>query len=1218
MWVWGVVLRHYYPLFLLILVLLSMLSVSTTVSTYRMGGDVELVIKGIGVTSGSILAGKVYDADGKPLYNALVKLQNRSFSITTYTDVNGVFTIDLSSVASGYYNLSVHKFGYNDLVVPIKVYPAPWRIAIVGDYMDDLRSVFEPLGYTLDSYTALSDLLGEVNRYKVIIFNDFGSDPGYSDLVEIMDEASEWNVTLIFLDSWDYSDIEYWHSLYTLYNYNSQIESSGYPAPDEREDYYPDGSYVRVRVLEPNHPVFTGIVYDADETYKEFYLGEHGSQYMDYAYDDFNDDSNVTVLAYVRDLDNNVFEQCLVEYKISDGAPWYYFSAGASFRWVMYNADGDDNRYSYNTRQLLINLVLYPTGYLNSSAIEGYVYNKSSGQPIESAIIELVELGYNTTTDENGYFKFTDINPGQYTLEVEAEGFYTYTQPVSARINGTTKLTIDLLSENETSWLVLVYLDGDNDLEDAAIEDLNEMELIGSGNGVEIVVLFDRHPGYDSSNGDWAGTRLYHVTYDTDTSTINSEQLKLWTGNYEEELNMGDPATLENFIEYVYGLYGGEHIALILWNHGSGFESADASFGIRNVAYDYSDGDSLDEGEILNVLKDLSASGIHIDLLAMDACLMGMIEIAYEYYGLVDVYVASEETVPGDGYEYDLWLDDLVSKPSMTPEQLGEVLVQAYEDRYSGYSDVSLSAIDVDEVHDHLLPAINYFSQYAIDHMADLVDDLQQARDNAQAFYYSDYKDLVDLMYKVKSYTSDQELSKRADYVIGNVTPAVIAEWHSSDLDAYGLSIWFPEQSSWSSYESEYRDMLFSADGLWDDMLETFFSYGGSSEKPRDHWINRFVNQPSRSFDWYNVVYLDRRSPTPHYIELTLSPRSDCGWIEVGVEGSSEVIYIDFHGVNDSTALSRYVITGTVKIYVPPGTYIVRLWSMGGNPVMYRLDFITGTRYNIVYRVSKLKAALIGGDETLADYLSSHGIAVDTYENYTLFNAFGNYSVIIVNKWDNTTPGSNDVVRFLKYSLGNGSSVILLDTYDPYIVSGAYVVCHYRDTMVLNDIPVPGYRYMSLSSEPVEYRVNTRHPVNDPYGPGEHIQLYKNSTQYSRVYYSEPGNASIMGYIVEGYNVLGEGIIAYNVNNTAYLVYVSFGASGINAGEDYSVDSKYTSDLEELVVRTIESLATSPEIEAPAPIPENNIQTIIPVAIVLIAIVAVLYRIAWSRNRCSK
>lgn len=42
-------------------------------------------------------------------------------------------------------------------------------------------------------------------------------------------------------------------------------------------------------------------------------------------------------------------------------------------------------------------------------------------------------------------------------------------------------------------------------------------------------------------------------------------------------------------------------------------------------------------------------TGERIDLLGFDACLMGMMEVAYELQDHTDIMVFSEETIPGGG-----------------------------------------------------------------------------------------------------------------------------------------------------------------------------------------------------------------------------------------------------------------------------------------------------------------------------------------------------------------------------------------------------------------------------------------------------------------------------------------------------------------------------------------------------------------------------------------
>ena len=47
---------------------------------------------------------------------------------------------------------------------------------------------------------------------------------------------------------------------------------------------------------------------------------------------------------------------------------------------------------------------------------------------------------------------------------------------------------------NTAEWTVMVYLDADNNLESAGIDDINEMEIVGSTSEVNIVVQVDRIP----------------------------------------------------------------------------------------------------------------------------------------------------------------------------------------------------------------------------------------------------------------------------------------------------------------------------------------------------------------------------------------------------------------------------------------------------------------------------------------------------------------------------------------------------------------------------------------------------------------------------------------------------------------------------------------------------------------------------------------------------
>ena len=101
----------------------------------------------------------------------------------------------------------------------------------------------------------------------------------------------------------------------------------------------------------------------------------------------------------------------------------------------------------------------------------------------------------------------------------------------------------------EAKWTVLVYMAAGNDLETVGLQDINEMEMVGSTKDVNIVAQVDRIPfsaldnlglGHfdDSSNNNWTGTRRYYITRDTNPEIIRSRLVQDLG-----EKNMGDPAT---------------------------------------------------------------------------------------------------------------------------------------------------------------------------------------------------------------------------------------------------------------------------------------------------------------------------------------------------------------------------------------------------------------------------------------------------------------------------------------------------------------------------------------------------------------------------------------------------------------------------------------------------------------------------------------------------
>ncbi|MCU0860579.1 MAG: clostripain-related cysteine peptidase, partial [Thermoplasmata archaeon] len=241
-------------------------------------------------------------------------------------------------------------------------------------------------------------------------------------------------------------------------------------------------------------------------------------------------------------------------------------------------------------------------------------------------------------------------------------------------------------------WTVMIYLDSDNNLEPAGVDDFLEISSAGSTSEVNLLVQMDRWdgsppPADDTSYGNWQGAMRFLVENGMTPDDSNAlEDLG--------EVDMADPATLTDFIDWGVANYPAENYALVLWDHGGGW------MGL--ISDEYSDS-FMDMGELTTALADASADngGLVLDILGFDACLMAGVEVASQVSDYADIMVASEVTIPWNGWNYNASLWPLVQTPSMTAVEFAQIIVDGYVESYSaplaGYSlmDITLSSTDL-------------------------------------------------------------------------------------------------------------------------------------------------------------------------------------------------------------------------------------------------------------------------------------------------------------------------------------------------------------------------------------------------------------------------------------------------------------------------------------------------------------------------------------------
>lgn len=357
---------------------------------------------------------------------------------------------------------------------------------------------------------------------------------------------------------------------------------------------------------------------------------------------------------------------------------------------------------------------------------------------------------------------------------------------------------------------IMYYGDGDNDLEKYLLQDVAEMKSGYSKAGYNLIVLFDRIGSTiglaDSKDNqtfdeDFEDTRLYKIGVGTTTRLNGNTQLPTVTDNgNSDELNMGDGETLKKFIKYCKANYPADKYVLIMSNHGGGTKSVKSSSSKENttkaICWDESSGnDFLYTGEISDTLT----SAESVDVMVLDACLMGSVEFAYQFRNdsfntgfKADYMVASPALVWGNGLPYTTLLQRIrtvsgnngttnnleggteayiVPSASGSMKEFAKMVVEEQYDSVSAYSSETFSAYDLSKI-TVLKTAIDNFAKSAEQLKLELIRGFDYNNDTAMN-YLSDsgwnnypFFDIYDLMRMYNTTASNNVLVALDDVIL--------------------------------------------------------------------------------------------------------------------------------------------------------------------------------------------------------------------------------------------------------------------------------------------------------------------------------------------------------------------------------------------------------------------------------------------------------------------
>lgn len=388
----------------------------------------------------------------------------------------------------------------------------------------------------------------------------------------------------------------------------------------------------------------------------------------------------------------------------------------------------------------------------------------------------------------------------------------------------------DLRGEETAEWTIMIYMDGDNDLESNVVDDFAEMAAVGSTDRVNVVALADTMTYTEGTH--WYFIEQGDVPIDIEGGTHVCDCDEF--GGYPGELNMGDRETLEYFITTAVTYAPAENYMLVLWNHGASWYGICEDWSSPLLPDGSYDRLTIDEisGAIEAAYDSVLPEGA-LKIIDFDACLMSGVEVAYEIRNLSEYMVAAITTIARPGFQWEWLLEDLNALPDMSPRAVGEAMVDSFMEFYSqcegsgvgGYPYASLSLIDLSEIQALVTEGINDLASALLDY----VDENSQKstvqvteRMTPQIQYLGELDPFVDLgLFAIALAEQMPEIADVKDRIVEMVESTVVYyDFVTGDsgacMDTMGISIYY---TCAVGHLYDYGELAFGYDTLWDEFL---------------------------------------------------------------------------------------------------------------------------------------------------------------------------------------------------------------------------------------------------------------------------------------------------------------------------------------------------------------------------------------------------------------
>lgn len=471
--------------------------------------------------------------------------------------------------------------------------------------------------------------------------------------------------------------------------------------------------------------------------------------------------------------------------------------------------------------------------------------------------------------------------------------------------------------DREDTWAFYWYLCG-SDLESRGgfgTADLEEMLSVKLPENITVVV-------------ETGGTLKWQSDIDARSNSRYVYDSKGW--RLLEKIaasNMGDNNTLETFLRFCNRNYPADHKAVILWDHGGGSTSG----VVFDEKFNY---DSLSLPEIREAFEAVnvpSQEAPPYEMIGLDACLMSTVDMVAALNGFGRFMVASQESEPANGWDYEALFQALADDSGMNGAKLGMKICDSFYAACEEIGAANTATLAVTDLScaDALKTAYDNVGAEALMNACittDYITKFGRAARAAESFEPNNplegYTNMVDLTDLVRKCQEGALLPEYGEALLDVLNESVLYRVNGQYRNrSGGLSCYY-------SYDSSYRDFAaFEALGM-DSPFYWFYEYSitGDLSQEGQEILQSWVTVAPKAADWVPRIVIPGEVEIPEASDLNNYPVSisDTGYavLELGAANAAKLVDV-------YCSLAYYYEAEDLIVFLGMDNDLIRDWEKG-------------------------------------------------------------------------------------------------------------------------------------------------------------------------------------------------------------------------------------------------------------------------------------------------